>query len=109
MGCTSLAWHPRAKVLAAGWEDGAITFCVPQTGGGSPERTMTSTGTGSHERDTRALGPPEASEGNREGHGTRSELDLLGSLQAFWNLREAIRIIGKPQGTSRTDMHTYMP
>lgn len=24
--CTSLSWHPHSKVLAAGWQDGSITF-----------------------------------------------------------------------------------
>eukprot|EP00929_Paragymnodinium_shiwhaense_P007169 TRINITY_DN111109_c0_g1_i1.p1 TRINITY_DN111109_c0_g1~~TRINITY_DN111109_c0_g1_i1.p1 ORF type:complete len:1446 (+),score=370.50 TRINITY_DN111109_c0_g1_i1:64-4401(+) len=28
VACTCLEWHPRANVLAAGWEDGALTFSV---------------------------------------------------------------------------------
>ncbi|CAL1170399.1 unnamed protein product [Cladocopium goreaui] len=27
--CTALAWHPTSKVIAAGWEDGAVTFTGP--------------------------------------------------------------------------------
>jgi len=27
--CTALTWHPRGRVLAAGWEDGSITFQGP--------------------------------------------------------------------------------
>ena len=27
--CTALAWHPCSKVIAAGWEDGAVTFTGP--------------------------------------------------------------------------------
>lgn len=29
VSCTSLAWHPLAKVLAAGWEDGTLTLAGP--------------------------------------------------------------------------------
>jgi len=35
--CTSLAWHPQGKVLAAGWEDGAVTISSPQSSGGVRE------------------------------------------------------------------------
>eukprot|EP00928_Gymnodinium_smaydae_P021431 TRINITY_DN1835_c1_g1_i2.p1 TRINITY_DN1835_c1_g1~~TRINITY_DN1835_c1_g1_i2.p1 ORF type:complete len:1445 (-),score=352.81 TRINITY_DN1835_c1_g1_i2:414-4748(-) len=35
VGCTSLAWHPHAKVVAAGWEDGTVTFSVVAAGGGA--------------------------------------------------------------------------
>lgn len=31
VACTSLVWHPAAKVLAAGWDDGAITFSMPES------------------------------------------------------------------------------
>jgi len=27
--CTALAWHPTSKVIAAGWEDGLVTFTGP--------------------------------------------------------------------------------
>ncbi|CAJ1392249.1 unnamed protein product [Effrenium voratum] len=29
--CSALAWHPKAKVLAAGWDDGAVTFTGPSS------------------------------------------------------------------------------
>jgi intraflagellar transport protein 140 len=39
-GCTSLAWHPQAKVLAAGWEDGAVTLTVPGTTSSREDREV---------------------------------------------------------------------
>eukprot|EP00927_Polykrikos_kofoidii_P019571 TRINITY_DN19165_c2_g1_i1.p1 TRINITY_DN19165_c2_g1~~TRINITY_DN19165_c2_g1_i1.p1 ORF type:complete len:1451 (-),score=223.71 TRINITY_DN19165_c2_g1_i1:186-4538(-) len=37
VACTALQWHPEAKVLAAGWEDGAVTFSTPQSTGSPKE------------------------------------------------------------------------
>lgn len=31
VACSSLAWHPQSKLLAAGWEDGTVTFSGPGT------------------------------------------------------------------------------
>lgn len=30
--CTALTWHPRGRILAAGWDDGTITFEAPGSG-----------------------------------------------------------------------------
>mmetsp|Transcript_42942 Transcript_42942/g.100869 ORF Transcript_42942/g.100869 Transcript_42942/m.100869 type:complete len:1420 (-) Transcript_42942:132-4391(-) len=40
VSCTSLAWHPRAKVVAAGWEDGVVTFAGPAASGSGEDREV---------------------------------------------------------------------
>mmetsp|Transcript_37028 Transcript_37028/g.85483 ORF Transcript_37028/g.85483 Transcript_37028/m.85483 type:complete len:1283 (-) Transcript_37028:63-3911(-) len=40
VNCTYLAWHPRAKVVAAGWEDGVVTYAGPATSGASEDREV---------------------------------------------------------------------
>lgn len=37
VACSSLSWHPHAKVLAVGWEDGCVSFASLQGGSGSRE------------------------------------------------------------------------
>ncbi|CAE7303974.1 Ift140 [Symbiodinium natans] len=38
--CTALAWHPHSKVLAAGWEDGAVTFSGPACSSARDDREV---------------------------------------------------------------------
>eukprot|EP00439_Symbiodinium_sp_Y106_P080542 s1139_g19.t1 len=38
--CTALAWHPNSKVLAAGWEDGAVTFSGPACSSARDDREV---------------------------------------------------------------------
>lgn len=44
-GCSSLAWHPQAKLLAAGWEDGAVTFTGPGSNANREDREVHREGT----------------------------------------------------------------
>lgn len=40
IACTSLCWHPHSKVLAAGWDDGSLTFQEPGSSSSREDREV---------------------------------------------------------------------